>query len=148
MSILAAERIQLNAAASDRSDAIRKAGELLVSSGCVLPLYIDGMLLRETTMSTYLGSGVAIPHGVYENRDHILQTGISVLQLPQGVEWDEGEMAYLVIGIAASSDDSSTESRRCYTSCGSHASSSCGCRRNQCANFDSLRRMDGLCFRC
>ena len=105
MSILAPERIQLNAVAADRSEAIRKAGELLVSSGCVLPPYIDGMLLRETTMSTYLGSGVAIPHGVYENRDHILQTGISVLQLPQGVEWDEGEMAYLVIGIAASSDE-------------------------------------------
>lgn len=105
MSILARERIQLNAAAADRSDAIRKAGELLVNSGCVLPPYVDGMLLRETTMSTYLGSGVAIPHGVYENRDHILQTGISVLQLPQGVEWDEGEMAYLVIGIAASSDE-------------------------------------------
>ena len=105
MSILARERIQLNAAAADRSDAIRKAGELLVSSGCVLPPYVDGMLLRETTMSTYLGSGVAIPHGVYENRDHILQTGISVLQLPQGVEWDDGEMAYLVIGIAASSDE-------------------------------------------
>ena len=105
MSILARERIQLNAAAADRSEAIRKAGELLVNSGCVLPPYIDGMLLRETTMSTYLGSGVAIPHGVYENRDHILQTGISVLQLPQGVEWDEGELAYLVIGIAASSDE-------------------------------------------
>lgn len=105
MSILATERIQLNAAAADRSEAIRKAGELLVNSGCVLPPYVDGMLLRETTMSTYLGSGVAIPHGVYENRDHILQTGISVLQLPQGVEWDEGELAYLVIGIAASSDE-------------------------------------------
>ena len=105
MSILAKERIQLNAAAADRSDAIRKAGELLVSSGCVLPPYVDGMLLRETTMSTYLGSGVAIPHGVYENKEHVLQTGISVLQLPQGVEWDPGEMAYLVIGIAASSDE-------------------------------------------
>jgi len=105
MSILAKERIQLNATAADRSDAIRKAGELLVSSGCVLPAYVDGMLLRETTMSTYLGSGVAIPHGVYENKEHVLQTGISVLQLPNGVEWDPGEMAYLVIGIAASSDE-------------------------------------------
>ena len=105
MSILSRERIQLNATAVDRSDAIRKAGDLLVSSGCVLPQYIDGMLLRETTMSTYLGSGVAIPHGVYENKEHVLQTGISVLQLPQGVEWDPGEMAYLVIGIAASSDE-------------------------------------------
>ena len=106
MSILSAERIQLNAVATDRTDAIRKAGDLLVKSGCVLPEYIDGMLKRETTMSTYLGSGVAIPHGVYENRDHILQTAISALQLPQGVEWDEGgEPVYLVIGIAAASDE-------------------------------------------
>jgi mannitol/fructose-specific phosphotransferase system IIA component len=106
MSILSKDRIQLNATAADRSDAIRKAGDLLVSSGCVLPPYIDGMLLRETTMSTYLGSGVAIPHGVYENKEHILQTGISALQLPQGVEWDpDGEMVHLVIGIAASSDE-------------------------------------------
>ena len=106
MSILSAERIQLNAVATDRTDAIRKAGDLLVKSGCVLPEYVDGMLKRETTMSTYLGSGVAIPHGVYENKDHILQTSISALQLPQGVEWDEGgEPVYLVIGIAASSDE-------------------------------------------
>lgn len=106
MSILSKERIQLKAVAIDRTDAIRKAGGLLVKSGCVLPEYVEGMLKRETTMSTYLGSGVAIPHGVYENKDHILQTGISALQLPQGVEWDEGgELVYLVIGIAASSDE-------------------------------------------
>lgn len=106
MSILSVERIQLNAVATDRTDAIRKAGDLLVRSGCVMPEYVEGMLKRETTMSTYLGSGVAIPHGVYENKDHILQTGISVLQLPQGVEWDEdGEPVHLVIGIAASSDE-------------------------------------------
>ena len=106
MSILSKERIQLSATATDRTDAIRQAGNLLVKSGCILPEYVNGMLKREESMSTYLGSGVAIPHGVYENKDHILQTGISVLQLPQGVEWDEGgESVYLVIGIAASSDE-------------------------------------------
>lgn len=105
MPILSRERILLNAVAADRSDAIRKAGELLVNSGCVLPEYVDGMLLRETTMSTYLGSGVAIPHGMNENRQHILRTGISAVQIPRGVEWDPGEMVYLVIGIAAASDE-------------------------------------------
>jgi mannitol/fructose-specific phosphotransferase system IIA component len=106
MPILSIERIQLNAAATDRTDAIRKAGDLLVKSGCVLPEYVEGMLKREESMSTYLGSGVAIPHGVYENKDHVLQTGISFLQLPQGVEWDEGgEPVYLVIGIAAQGDE-------------------------------------------
>ncbi len=105
MTILSKERISLQANATDKVDAIRKAGELLVKSGCVLPEYVDGMLKRETSMSTSLGNGVAIPHGVYENREHILQTGISVLQLTEGVEWDEGEKVYMVIGIAASSDE-------------------------------------------
>jgi mannitol PTS system EIIA component len=105
MTILSKERISLQASAIDKADAIRKAGELLVKSGCVLPEYIDGMLKREESMSTSLGNGVAIPHGVYENRDHILQTGISVLQLVEPVEWEEGDRVYMVIGIAASADE-------------------------------------------
>jgi phosphocarrier protein FPr len=105
MAILATERIQLQATARDKADAIRQAGQLLVDSDCVKPAYVDGMLAREETMSTYLGNGVSIPHGQFENRADILQTGISVLQLPAGVEWEDGEKAYLVIGIAASSDE-------------------------------------------
>ena len=108
MAILSKDRISLQASATDKADAIRKAGELLVSSNCVLPEYIDGMLAREQSMSTSLGNGVAIPHGIYENREHILQTGISVLQLTEGIVWDEedeSQKVFLVIGIAASSDE-------------------------------------------
>lgn len=105
MSILSKERIHLQAQAIDKSDAIRKAGELLVKSGCVTSPYVDGMLTREQSMSTSLGNGVAIPHGVYENRDDIIQTGISVLQLSNGVDWDDGEKVYLVIGIAAAGEE-------------------------------------------
>ena len=105
MTILSKERISLQASAMDKADAIRKAGDLLVKSGCVLPEYVDGMLKREESMSTSLGNGVSIPHGVFENRDHILHTGISVLQLVEGVDWDEGEKVYMVIGIAASADE-------------------------------------------
>ncbi len=105
MTILSSKRIRLGATASDKVDAIRQAGELLVDSGCVTPSYVKGMLAREETMSTYLGNGVAIPHGEYENRDDILATGISVLQLRDGVEWEDGEKAFLIIGIAASSDE-------------------------------------------
>ena len=105
MSILSKDRIFLHASASDKADAIRMAGDLLVKSGCVLPEYVDGMLTRELSMSTSLGNGVAIPHGIYENRDHILQTGISVLQLKDGVDWDTDEKVYLVIGIAAAGDE-------------------------------------------
>ena len=105
MAILALERIQLQATALDKADAIRQAGQLLVDSGCVKASYVDGMLAREETMSTYLGNGVSIPHGQYDNREDILQTGISVLQIPAGVAWEDGEKAYLIIGIAASSDE-------------------------------------------
>ena len=105
MTILSKERISLQASVADKADAIRKAGELLVASGCVMPEYIDGMLTREQSMSTSLGNGVAIPHGVYENRDHILHTGISVLQLKDGVDWDDDEKVYMIIGIAASADE-------------------------------------------
>src|SRR3990172_856706 len=105
MTILSKDRISLQASAMDKLDAIRKCGEMLVTTGCVLPEYVNGMLTREQSMSTSLGNGVAIPHGVYENREHILQTGISVLQLTDGVEWDEDEKVYMVIGIAASSDE-------------------------------------------
>jgi phosphocarrier protein FPr len=105
MPIISKDRIELQSSATDKADAIRKAGELLVKSGCVLPAYVDGMLSREESMSTSLGNGVAIPHGIYENRDHILQTGISVLQLPAGVDWGDDEMIYMVIGIAAQADE-------------------------------------------
>ena len=105
MSIISKERINLQVNAVDKADAVRKAGELLVKTGCVLPEYVDGMLTREASMSTSLGNGVAIPHGIHANIAHILKTGISVIRLVDGVEWDEGEMVSLVIGIAAQEDE-------------------------------------------
>jgi mannitol PTS system EIIA component len=105
MPILSVERIALHGTATDKQDAIRQAGRLLVDSGCVLPEYVDGMLRREQSMSTNMGNGVAIPHGVYENRDHILKTGLSFLQLTEAVPWDEEGSVSLVIGIAASADE-------------------------------------------
>jgi mannitol PTS system EIIA component len=110
MAILEKNRIKLQATAVNKQDAIRQAGALLVESGCVAPPYVDGMLAREATMSTYLGNGVSIPHGQFEDREHIKQTGISVLQIPAGVVWeeDDNELAYLIIGIAANSDEHMT----------------------------------------
>ena len=105
MAIISKDRIVLQTSAKDKVDAIRQAGELLVKSGCVLPEYVTGMLTREQSMSTSLGNGVAIPHGIFENREHILRTGLSVLQLVDGVEWEEGDKVYMVIGIAAVADE-------------------------------------------
>jgi mannitol/fructose-specific phosphotransferase system IIA component len=106
MSILSLDRIALQQHAADKSDAIRQAGQLLVDSGCVLSAYVDGMLKREESMSTSLGNGVSIPHGMDDNRNDILKTGISIVQLVDPVEWEEDdEPVHIVIGIAASQDE-------------------------------------------
>jgi phosphocarrier protein FPr len=105
MAIVSIETVRLGARARDKQDAIQQAGELLVAGGCVAPAYVSGMLAREQTMSTYLGNGVAIPHGQHENLADVRRTGISVLQFPNGVEWEPGELAYLVIGIAANAEE-------------------------------------------
>lgn len=105
MSILSIDRIRLGGQAANKEDAIRQVGQLLVDTGCVSPAYVEGMLVREASMSTYLGNGVAIPHGMHENIADIKTAGIAVLQIPSGVEWEEDEIAHLVIGIASGSDD-------------------------------------------
>lgn len=105
MAIVTEELVRLNATAATKEDAVKLAGDLLVRAGRVKPAYVEGMLARERSMSTYMGNGVAIPHGEYENRADIIETGISVVQVREGVEWEEGERAYLVIGIAALEDE-------------------------------------------
>lgn len=105
MGLLTAELVQLGALAKDKEEAIRQAGELLVRASYVEPDYVAGMLAREQTMSTYLGGGVAIPHGTFDDLSRVHRTGVSVLQVPAGVEWEPGEVAYLVVGIAACGDE-------------------------------------------
>jgi phosphocarrier protein FPr len=63
------------------------------------------MLRREASMSTFLGAGVAIPHGTFDDKGLVCRTSVSVVQVPAGVEWEPGEQVYLVIGIAACSDE-------------------------------------------
>lgn len=105
MEILTSEMVVLGAQVADKADAIRQAGEVLVKAGCVAPSYVDGMLARERVMSTYVGSGIAIPHGELADLRSVYRTGVSVLQLPEGVEWEPGERAYLVVGLASNSDE-------------------------------------------
>lgn len=97
--------IRLNVQALDKTEAIRIAGSLLVDSGNMQSGYIDSMLLREKVANTYLGNGIAIPHGLPKDRELIIKTGISVTQFPAGVQWNQGETVYLVVAIAARSDE-------------------------------------------
>lgn len=99
------QQVQLQTNAMDKQDAIRQVGQLLVNSGCIEAGYIISMLGREQVANTYLGNGIAIPHGLPEDRDLIKRTGVAVVQAPAGVTWNPGETAQLIVGIAAKSDE-------------------------------------------
>ncbi len=102
---LSESQVRLGLSAPDKAEAIRIAGRAMVDSGLIDPGYIDSMLGRENVAGTYLGSGIAIPHGLPEARDLVRRTGVVVVQFPQGVDWGTGELARLVVGIAAKSDE-------------------------------------------
>ncbi|MDO4430011.1 MAG: PTS mannitol transporter subunit IICBA [Lonepinella koalarum] len=104
---LNAEQIFLGLNAENKADAIRFAGEQLVKFGFVQPSYIDAMFAREELVSTYLGEGLAVPHGTADAKDSVLKTGIVVCQYPQGVRFTDEEdgVAKLVIGIAAKGNE-------------------------------------------
>ena len=87
-----------------KTEAIEYVGSLLVKGGHINPDYVAAMLEREESVSTFLGNGVAMPHGTFESRDEIISTGIVVAQFPGGVDWGVGT-AHLVIGLAAVGDD-------------------------------------------
>jgi PTS system mannitol-specific IIA component len=92
--------IQLEASATDRLDAVSRAGGLLVQRGAVDPSYVGSMLRRETTVSTYVGNGVALPHGTIAGKHAVHRDALSLLRFRDGVDWN-GETVHLVVGIAA-----------------------------------------------
>ena len=105
-SVLIKESILTNKVFLDNKEATIAAGNLLLENGYIEKEYIDSMLEKLETQSfaTYIGNGVAIPHGMSEGSKYVTNTGISVIQVPEGVDWNE-EKAYIVVGIAANSDD-------------------------------------------
>lgn len=105
MNILSVDKVKLNVTAKDKYEVIRLAGELLVNAGHVESSYIDSMIEREDSLSTYMGGGLAIPHGTNTSKGFIKSTGLSIVQLPDGVDFGEGHIANLVIGIAAVGND-------------------------------------------
>ena len=102
--LLRPENILTGLAPESKEAAIRRAGVLLQVSGCVDAGYIDAMLDREKVASTYMGEGLAIPHGTAEGKACVRRSGIVVLQYPEGVDFD-GEKARLLVGIAGVGDE-------------------------------------------
>lgn len=104
MAILSAENIVLNQQIGSKEEAIRTTGQLLVDRGYVEPAYIEKMLEREQLATTYMGNFVAIPHGTDDAKSAVKESGIAIIQVPDGVSFDGNEVK-LLIGIAGKGDE-------------------------------------------
>jgi PTS system mannitol-specific IIC component len=102
--VLTVESIVLAGTATTRDAAISEAGRLLVACGAVEPSYVDAMHEREVSVSTYMGNGLAIPHGTNEAKDSIRRTGISFVRYAEPIDWN-GKPAEFVVGIAGAGKD-------------------------------------------
>lgn len=97
--LLREENIFLNQEFASKEEAIRFAGSVLAKAGYVKESYIDAMIARDEMTSTYMGNDVAIPHGTEEAKKDVLNSGFTVLQVPNGVDFD-GQKVRLIFGIA------------------------------------------------
>lgn len=102
---LTLEQISMAQSAVDKNAALELIADHLVADGLVAEGYLTGLMNREQQGSTFLGQGIAIPHGTPETRDLVSTTGVRLMQFPEGVDWGDGQMVYLAIGIAAKSDE-------------------------------------------
>ena len=96
--------IRLDATASSQEEAVRLCGSVLQELGAVSPEYLDAMVAREKIVSSYMGEGVAIPHGTDESRKYVKFTQLVFVRFANPVDW-EGEKVTLCIGIAAKGDE-------------------------------------------
>lgn len=97
--LLYRENIRVNCAPESQEQVIRKVGQMLVDSGYVDQPYVDAMLEREKSFSTFMGNGLALPHGVEAAKKDIKASGIAVMTFPEGIDWG-GNQVNVVIGIA------------------------------------------------
>lgn len=84
--------------------AIREAGALLVAAGAVTPAYVDSMLARERSMTTFMGNGLAIPHGLLDATAQILRSAVCVVRYATPVDW-KGQEVRVVVGIAGANGE-------------------------------------------
>ncbi|MFI3171428.1 MAG: PTS sugar transporter subunit IIA [Eubacteriales bacterium] len=97
--LLYKENIQINCPSDTQENVIRTIGQMLVDTGYVETPYIEAMLEREKSFSTFMGSGLALPHGVEAAKKEVKESGIAIMVFPEGVMWGD-ELANIVIGIA------------------------------------------------
>lgn len=97
--LLYRENIRVGCEPAAKEQVIRTVGQMLVDGGYVDQPYVDAMVEREKTFSTFMGSGLALPHGVEEAKKEVKASGIAVMTFPTAIDWDGNEVN-VVIGIA------------------------------------------------
>lgn len=103
MNVLTADSIRLHGTATTRDDAIAEVGGLLVAVGAVTNEYVAAMFARESSVSTYMGNLLAIPHGTNDAKDEVLHSAVSVVRYDSDIDWG-GNPVRFVIGIAGKGD--------------------------------------------
>lgn len=103
--VLPTDNVLLNVEAKTSEEAIRLAGRVLVNNGFVEESYIEKMIEREQSLTTYMGNFIAIPHGTEESKKEVITSGISVLQIPNGVDFGNGNIVKVVFGIAGKNNE-------------------------------------------
>ncbi|WP_080873164.1 PTS sugar transporter subunit IIA [Oceanobacillus timonensis] len=103
--ILSTDNIELGAQFASKEEAVRYVGGILLNNGYIKADYIDKMLEREEVATTFMGNALAIPHGTEDAKKDVLETGLSVVTVPDGVDFGDGNTVKLLIGIAGKGDE-------------------------------------------
>lgn len=102
--VLLKSNIHIKTETVSSDEAIVAVGKQLLDSGYVEEKYIEGMLERDHSLSVFMGNKIALPHGEYDYKKNILNSGIVVDVYPNGIDW-HGETVNLVVGLAGIGED-------------------------------------------
>lgn len=97
--LLYRENVRVGCKAESKEQVIREVGQMLVKAGYVDKSYVEAMLERENTFPTFMGNGLALPHGVEAAKKAVKHSGIAVMTFPEGIDWSGNEVK-VVIGVA------------------------------------------------
>ncbi|HLS93663.1 MAG TPA: PTS mannitol transporter subunit IICBA [Microbacterium sp.] len=98
--VLQREFVRIHEGSATRDEALAEAAGILEGAGAVTGDYLQAMKDREATVSTFMGNGLAIPHGTDAAKDAVLGSALSVVRYDGGVDWGDGDTATFVVGIA------------------------------------------------
>ncbi len=102
--VLTVGQVRIHSGGASREEAMKEAADILEAAGAVTSAYFDAMQQREATVSTYMGNGLAIPHGTNETKAAILDSALSFVRYDGGIDWG-GEPVWFVVGIAGKGDE-------------------------------------------